>query len=215
MGTDLNPGMRVRLELMEERIIMSSLVESVEDDCILIHAPSYQGSMYPLSGKEKLLLLFTLEDKMYAISADFIDRATGDNISLIKIKTKGKKKEHQQRDCYRLPCSIPTIVKKGWKDDNFEDEPIEATILNFSDGGILLAANTKLDRGDRIHLSFDIGQEEVVNAKVVRMTVMEEGLFTFNFGIQFVIKDKAQKQRFYKFIMDRQMEQRRRQTSSR
>ncbi len=79
-------------------------------------------------------------------------------------------------------------------------------MVNFSDGGMLLATDIRLRSGGRVILEFLLDSLETVEGVVLRTKKATFGSHQFTAAIEFSSADREQKERFYRFITKTQME---------
>ena len=157
-----------------------------------------------------------MDSKMYALPILFEERIHQDQFQYARVRRVGGIKSYQRRDCYRFPCTIPITVERLWQHERKkhpEQQSTEGQMINFSDGGMLFATNEDIEKDEKLTLTFDMGRTETIEGVAVRTKRVSGENFKYNVAIQFrhTKKDKSQKQRFYKYIVDKQMEARRRQ----
>lgn len=189
----------------------SAVEELPDDEFILINMPIHGGYYYPMP-REPLLMQFLVDSKSYAMQVQFEDRVERNGLLFAKMRRQGKIREHQLRDCYRHKCSIPVIIERlchSGEDDDPEAEASGGRILDLSDGGALFATDERIEKGEKIALTFEARGSETVEAKALRVETPEEGKYYFRVASKFKI-DEQQANRIYKYIVDLQMEQRRR-----
>ena len=215
-------GLRISLDLqfkndtqgMKNMLTLSSMMEEhLEDGYFLIHMPIYEGYHYPLPRDDAILMKFFIDSEMYACKAMFSERVEQGGFLFAKMRRISRIKPHQRRDCYRLPCSMPVTVERLWKHEREiypERQPTEGRMINVSDGGMLLATDENIQRGDKITLTFDLGGVEIIEGMALRAERIEDGKYLFRVAVQFRNTDKAQKRRLYKRIVDKQLEEIRR-----
>jgi len=223
---EIKVDMRVSLEIRNENaadgmssfVMLSSVIEEILDDGrLLIHMPLHHGYHYPLPRDNPFLMSFFEGTKMYALPVQFEERTQRDGLMFARVRRVGGIKSHQRRDCFRYPCSLPVVIErlnKNKQSADDEQQAAEGQMINFSDGGMLFATNEELEKGEKIALAFDIGRAETVTAVALRVESVTDGNFRYKVAVQFRIKDKdrAQKQRFYKYIVEMQSLERRRLT---
>lgn len=219
---EITVGMRVELDIqlktdtngMENMLSLSSVVEEISDDgSLLIQMPIHQGNHYPLPRDNAFTMLIFAGSEMYALPVMFVERIEQSGFMYAKIRRFGKITPHQRRDCYRLPCSLPVTVERLCLTESEiqqESQPSEGQMIDFSDGGMLFTTNEIIEKNEKLALTFDIGQPETIEGMALRAERIEEGKYLFRVVVQFMSKDKAQRQRFYKYIVDKQLEERRR-----
>ncbi len=79
-------------------------------------------------------------------------------------------------------------------------------MINFSDGGMLIATDANLNQGENVTLDFSIGEHETVGGVILRVERTEYARPRFRAAIAFNNATADQKERFYRFIIDRQVE---------
>jgi len=215
-------GLRVSLDIelkndpngMRNTLTLSSAVEELmEDRRILIQMPVYQGYHYPLPRDDVILMKFFIDSEMYAVKVRFEERVDLDGFVFAKVLRTGKVKPHQRRDCYRLPYSTPITVERMWINERElypERQPTVGQMINFSDGGMLFATDENIEKGEKITVTFDLGTVETIEGLALRTERIEDGKFLFRVAVRFRNKDKAQKNRFYRYIVEKQLEELRR-----
>lgn len=216
---DIKTGIHVSLSIelkggdgnVTNILSLASVVEEVFDDgCLLIYMPLHHGYHYPLPKKISFSMHFTVETTMYVLPVQFLEQVTRDNLVFAKLRRRGAIKPGQRRDCYRLSYSLPLTIE--WPGADEKIPPIVGQMIDFSDGGMRFNSDVEIETNRKLKLSFDIGQVETVNCVVLRTERIENGNNRYRTAVQFRYKDKAQKRRFYKFIVEKQTEERKRQT---
>lgn len=223
---EIKPGMKIALEVrlknsadgVEKILSLNSIVEETLDDgCLLIQMPMHQGYYYPLPIEEKIVMYLFLEPMMYALPVQFQEQIWKENLLYAKMLPAGKIGSFQRRNCYRLPCSFPISVKRlqmQEKNSTSEPQSIQGKTINFSDSGMLFATDEYIEKGEKITLTFHIGRTETTEATVFRSERNIDGSYRFKTAVQFLHDDKdpTQRQRFYRYIVEKQLEERRRHT---
>lgn len=214
----LNIQLKNDIDGMENMLSLSSVIEDILDDgSLLIHMPIYQSYHYPLPHDSTFSMLFVVDSEMYALPVQFQERVERGSFILAKISRTGKIRPHQRRDCYRLPCSLPITVERLWLNERElcpDCQPTEGQMINFSDGGMLFATNEHIDKDEKVTITFtfDMGVPETIEGMALRLERIENGKYLFRVAVRFRNKDKAQKRRFYKYIVEMQLQERRRWT---
>jgi hypothetical protein len=78
-------------------------------------------------------------------------------------------------------------------------------MINFSDSGVLIATDELFDINETVILDFNIGEREVVVGMVLRTEKAENGSLAHRVAIKFDSVSKEQQDRFYRYIMTRQV----------
>lgn len=193
-------------EGLTKTISLSSYVEEVMNDgCLLIHMPTHQGYYYALPADTPILLYFFINHRMFSTSVKFQENIKRDNLLYVKVIPMGSVQPNQRRSCYRLQCSLPIMVERTNTNKN-EQQLHKGQMIDFSDGGMLFAANENIAIGEKIKLTFTLDQAETVEASVLRAEPIEDGAYKHKIVAQFICRDKKKKDRFYKYIMNQQRE---------
>lgn len=223
-AVEIKPGMKIALEVclknsadgVEKILSLNSMIEETLDDgCLLIQMPMHQGYYYPLPIEKEIVMYLFLEPMMYALPVQFQEQIWHENLLYAKMLPTGKISSYQRRTCYRLPCSFSITVKRlKMQGSTSESQPIQGKTINFSDGGMLFATNEYIEKGEKIALTFHIGTEETIEATVFRTERNIDENYRFKTAVQFLHSDKepTQRQRFYRYIVEKQLEERRRHT---
>ncbi len=218
----LIPGMKISLDIhvvnnsgtLDNILSLTSVVEKLLDNnCMLIQMPMYKGNYYPLHEENEINITFFSEPLMYEITVRFQEQLWVDNLPYAKVMCVSNLQSYQRRDCYRLPCSFPVAIEMI-QDNNTESTPqaFDGQTINFSDSGMLLFTDAELEEGKNVNLTFNIGTTETVKAVIFRTTPSTGWKYKFKVAVQFIgiSEETSQKHRFYKYIVEKQMEERRR-----
>jgi signal transduction histidine kinase/DNA-binding response OmpR family regulator len=197
---------------------LPSVIEEVyPDGFFLIRPPVYHGAVYPLPQDEMFLIYFMAEKgeerepEMFVIPARFVERIERERSVYAKLEPLGNIEPSQRRDCYRLPILIAVTLKRAAAGSI----PADATTIDFSDGGMLLATAEKLSVNEKIILEFRIQEREIVEGTILRAERAGGEQYKFLVAVQFAGISKEQKERFYQFIAQWKMRSRLRQEASR
>lgn len=224
---EIKADMRVALNIehksndgMISAITLNSIIEEIsEDGSLIIQMPIHQGYHYPLPRDNPILMHFFVDSDMYALLVKFEERIQREQLIYAKLRRHSEIKPHQRRDCYRFPYSLPITIERFWQNECViypERQPTQGQLINFSDGGMLFSTNENFEKNEKITITFDMGKVEIIEGMALRTQSIDNGKHQFMVAVQFRFKDKdkAQKRRFYKYIVDKQMEERRRLTQN-
>jgi len=214
------PDAKILIELerfadSESKSVLSlgSYIEEVlGDNLLLIKMPIHRGYNYPLPRNKPINAYFFMHSRMFSLSFLFLECVERDNLGYAKVRVLGDLQPGQRRDCFRLQeCDMPVLVKREHKDGPMM--PAYCEIINFSDGGMLIATNEEMTVGEAITLAFDIGTIETIKAEVLRIEA-PFGLYNHSIAVRFLHTCKKQKSRFYVFIIQQQRERLRQQSEA-
>ncbi|MCL2546203.1 MAG: flagellar brake protein [Oscillospiraceae bacterium] len=209
---------------VQGRVSLGSYVEEVlPDGCFLIKMPIHRGYHYPLPRGKAIQMYLFAKSRMFSLAVQFVERVERDNLMFAKMRRVGNIKADQRRDCYRLQCSLPVMVRRVTDSNDEPPPPILCRMANFSDGGMLFTTNENFAIREKLTLCFDIGTEETVDAEVMRheradieAQPLDEGeeieVHKYKVAVRFLHACQKQKNRFYKYIVEQQREIIRRQS---
>ncbi|MCL2168786.1 MAG: PilZ domain-containing protein [Defluviitaleaceae bacterium] len=192
-----------------DKISLASYVEEVVgSDTLLIQMPTYRGYNFPLPRDEAITAYFFSENRMYVLDFKFLRPVKSGQLEFAKVQRLSELKPHQRRECFRLETSLPiTVVNTTRGNDDDEMTITESQMIDISDGGVKFGTNDQFDLGDELIITIDIGQEETVKGVVLRTeSTYGVGIYKRRIGVRFIHTNPRQKERFYKFIMDKQRE---------
>jgi len=191
---------------------LKSVVEEITDDGgLLVQMPQHRGAVFPLTGDMDVTLRFIADSVMYALPVRYTARVARGGLLYAKLLRTGEPTHEQQRECFRVCCAIPvtaSLVGRGGA------EPVYGRTVDFGEGGMKFASDVELKKDELVGLRFNAGQTETVIGKTLRTERAERGAFRYNAAILFQTDDAAQRQRFYRFIVEWQMEERRKKLFS-
>jgi c-di-GMP-binding flagellar brake protein YcgR len=209
---EIKPDTRILIEIVQDEgngnktvMSLSSIVEEITDDgCLIISMPIHRGYYYTLPRETPITMYFFVKSRMYSLVVKYQERIVQGKLLYAKVRRLGETEPNQRRDCYRLPCLFPVTVERK-KCVVFKGETV-----NFSDGGMLFTTNEKIEPGETLKLVFELDKEETVEAVALRLVNSNEGIYKHNVAVKFHFKCKLQKNRFYRFIVNRQRDELRR-----
>jgi len=214
------PDTKILLELErpadhEGRSILSlgSYIEEViTDNLLLIKMPIHRGYNYLLPRDKSIHAYFFMHSRMFSLTLVFLECVQRDNLDYAKVRVLGDLQPGQRRDCFRLQqCTLTATIEREHKGE--PPPPVHCEIINFSDGGALVATNEEMTTGEVFTMTFDIGTIETVKAEVLRIEA-PCGIYKHSIAVKFLHKCKKQKSRFYVFIVQQQRERLRQQAEA-
>ena len=167
------------VEGITNRISLNSYVEEVlPDGCLLIQAPVHRGYNYPLPRDEPIFTYLLTKTRMFSMTVRLMGHTRRDGLLYAKVRMCSPVESDQRRDCYRLPCELPVLVKpqKACKNKTSKTEQTaahECKTIDLSDGGMMFATNGAYEIGEKISLAFSIGTDETITAEVLRIERIE------------------------------------------
>ena len=207
---EIKPDMKILLELeqtsgtngLATQISLGSYVEeTMPDGCFLIKMPIHKGYHCPLPRHKTILMYLFAQSRMYSLIVLFVERVKRDNLMYAKIRQLSDIKSNQRRDCFHLQCSLPISAERPIADGDEKPPPFQRKMLNLSDGGLAFVTNEAVKVGEVLTIAFNIGTDEVLEAKVRAVEKLEVKEYRYKSSVKFVHKCKLQKDRIYKHIV--------------
>jgi len=200
---------------------LTTVVEEVSSDFhLLIQMPVHNRMFYPMIKNHVYPIRIMSEGTIYSVYARFVEKVKRDKLMYAKVLLEGPMKSGQMREYYRLPCSFDiacmklSISEESLNEEEFTEEPIKfmGRTINISGGGMLLVTNEKVKKSEHIMMTIDIGTEENLVGRVVRVEQGEEVSYTNRIAIKFIGINNEQQNRLSKFIVEEQLNKRRKLT---
>jgi len=216
---EIQIGMRVVLFIPstskydeEKGLALPSIVEKIQgEEYIYIQMPTYHGYYYPLP-RETILLRCFFDSMPYSLEVRYEEMVENEGFMLAKMKRLSPIKEHQMRESYRLKCMIPVTIertsnKRSADNDHVsENSEWDGFTIDLSEGGMLLSTNEFLQEGESIIVSLDLGGQESLESRVLRVEEVPKAKYRFKAALQFEHQQQQQTQRIYRYIVRVQVE---------
>ena len=116
-------------------------------DTILINTPISSGAYVQLPKNKEYSIKFINKKGIFRINASINKYISEGNIQFIELKLLGEGERIQQRDFFRLSCSIPLDFQIRIENESgiqFSDEMYSGIIQDLSGGGIRMATKTDI-----------------------------------------------------------------------
>jgi len=156
--------------------------------------------------------LSDVEDEIKGLdlgAADYIAKPFSRSVVKLRIKNKiglqrfGRAKRYERRNCFRFTSLQPVTIQRPFAGN---ERLIEGKIINISDGGMLFTSGEEIDKGERIKLTFNIGENVSVMALALRKE--RKGPDNYKMAVQLKTESESQKDQIYKFLLKTQMKKR-------
>jgi c-di-GMP-binding flagellar brake protein YcgR len=185
--------------------LLSEVVEVYPNRTFMIRMPTLQDSLYPLPHHQMILLYFMAKAEQggipetFAVPVRYLERIERNGRVYAKMEPLGEIERSQRRDSYRLSLAINVSLRRSGQHDTLM---LFASLINFGEGGMLLATDEPLCLNETIALEFDIGEQEAVEGVVVRVEHTPDAKHQYQVAIQFIGADREQTDRFAQYIED-------------
>lgn len=198
----LVPGLQVRLTIpaLDKEDVSNKIVEVTETSLVL-YAISEGGYLRRVPEGAQVAAWFTAKGARYEFSCEVIENLL-EPIAALVVTRPAEIQKIELRRFYRLPKLLPVSFV-----DNGETQ--QGYTVNFSAGGMLLAATTALEVGQVLPFSIDLEGVvmENIEGRVVRVH-SEEALKNL-YGIEFINLSRKEQRQLIQYIFRAQIEMRR------
>jgi len=192
----------------------ASRIEDIENDGVLLAAPTHKGAMLRLSEGQRIEVQIAWHDAVYCLSVR-VEAMITDPIPLIRVAKPGRAERVQRREFVRVDVNLP--VRYACLDEA-PGEPAAycgGSATSLSGGGLLLLTwhmPRSLRPGSRVKLQLELSRDTRVSAKglVVRISTEEtdRGQY-YKLAIAFDEIDEKQRDMIVKHVLQRQFAMRR------
>jgi len=192
-----------------KKVSLSSYVEEVlDDETMLIQMPMYKSYNFPLPKNQSVTAYFFSGMRMFVLQVIFVENVRQGRVELAKVRRTSALTPFQRRDCFRLETALPVVVQRLRLDENGDPiTPTKTKLINISDGGILIASDDTYEVDERVFITVELDNKtvETLEGRVVRaVATYGVGAFKHHFSVQFEHSCNRQKDRLYKYIVDKQ-----------
>ncbi|MGM0409724.1 MAG: flagellar brake protein [Bacillota bacterium] len=141
----------------------ASKIEEINEDNIKILTPFKRGEIIPVHIGTNLNIFFTGKDAAYTFHSQVIDRLK-EKVRLLVITPPEEINRIQRRDFFRLDVKKDAKYRKVNEELEPEEEYLETSTIDLSAGGVRLALESELAKGDLIEIIIDIPvlEEEII-----------------------------------------------------
>lgn len=155
---------------VKANIYVSQVFECHDDFHFRVAMPIKQGRVVPLSKGKLYDAFFYTSNGMYKATAVILDRFKNGNIYSMEIELQTELQKYQRRQYYRLETNIPVyytlitdeeygyIISERKLPERLHDAGIFSTgsTLDISGGGMRFSGTTRIKRGHRVMVMFEI-----------------------------------------------------------
>jgi len=208
-------------------LLETQLNEWLQGNEFLIEMPIHKERHYRLPPEPLPIKFFSSPDVLVGLG-QFVETTAKSGLLLTKMMMVGELQPHQVRAHYRQSCSFDVAIERSWCREALQDsgdssvnmrdieallsrtraltktsdKAIEGESVNISVGGMLFATTAELEAGDKINLSFDLapGEQESVDALVLRVGPPCEKTQTRNVAVQFKHMNQRQTDQIFRYI---------------
>lgn len=202
----INQLIEVETEYNGQKVLLSSRIEGIEDENLMIAAPIRHGIPLLLSSGAEIVVQFRVRDTLYYFDSVVSGRRLRPVPVWIISKPAGIERMAQKRHSVRLCISLP--VQFQYLDRN-DDTIYQGLTVDISAGGILFSSSQTFIPGERIKVEMELGEQNKISsiARVVRgFDKDEDALRGYRVAVQFEDITENQRDKIFKFVFDKQRE---------
>ena len=181
----------------------TSTVRRVDQRGVLIDPPRVDGDELSLAAGEELVLFTQYHGRTYRFATKVLEGGLQ-----VLVEEPSEAKRMERRSFYRLLITIPLVSAEVIMESGAR-EPVKATIVDISGGGVRLRTDADLPEGTRLRLVFLLnGQELRAEAKSVHRSTVEGRGRSVRHELQcaFVDLSRAAQDLIVRFIFEKQRE---------
>lgn len=202
----VNQLIEVEMDYNGKRVVLSSRIEAIEEEYLLIATPIRQGIPLLISPGTNIVVQFRWRDTLFAFNSEVVSRRLRPIPVWIIKKPVEFFRIAQKRSCVRLAINLP--LRFQYLDRN--DETIyKGLTVDISAGGILFSSTQACNAGEKIKVELSLTENSKVSsvAQVVRAFDKKEGaLRGYRVAVEFEDITEIERDRIFKFVFDKQRE---------
>jgi len=213
----LLPGTSLRLHVDQQDsgdVVLATVVEMITGDRLEVLVPIFQRRMRPIAPGTVVRCEYFHRRKLHRFFSETLGHSA--DRAYEYLATPEDIEVRERRDAFRLETSIRphelTRIVGGYGfDGGAAGEPIPATITDISVGGLCLMSSARFTAADRLSVHADLGDSGVFAAllRVVSIDPPPPGYRNRRVHCQFAEISKRDRDRIGRYLMKRQIEQRR------
>jgi len=205
---DLRVNQLIEVEMIYdgEKVVLSSRIEDIRDDYLLIAAPIRHGIPLIMPSGSEVMVQFWVRDTLWGFNSVVSGRRLRPVPMWIIKKPVEIVRIPQKRQSVRLSVSLP--IQFQYLDRN-DDSVYKGLTVDISAGGVLFSSSQPCTPGESIKVELELTEKDKISsvARVVRCSdKSEDALRRYRVAIQFEDITENQRDRIFKFIFDKQRE---------
>lgn len=188
----------------------ASTIRFVAPMAMRIDTPRRDGAAIDFEAGEAIMIMVDLQGRLYTFTSRVQQVEAGTDSVLIDRPSIVQQSERRQ--FFRLGVSIRPRYAAIVDSDGDERRRLDAIMLDLSGGGSQLRAKQRIDVGNRVHLVFDLDDEEI-EADLAAMTtsaIQAEAPWIYRANGRFVGLPRQLQEHFIRYIFRQQVAQLRR-----
>lgn len=202
----VNQLIELEMNYNGEKVVVSSRIEDIREDYLLIAAPIRHGVSMLLPYGSEIIVQFWVRDTLWGFDSVVIGKRINP-IPMWVIKKPDKfRRVPQKRQSVRLNINLPITFQYLDRDDQ---SVYQGITVDISAGGVLFSSAQSCTPGEKIKIEMELTEQLKISseARVIRcFDKHESGLKEYRIAIQFENMTENQRDKIFKFIFDKQRE---------
>jgi len=180
----------------------TSTVRRIDGRGVLIDVPRHEDRDLMLTNGSEVVLFSQYHGRTYRYTARVLEAGLQ-----VLLEEPSEAKKMERRAFYRLLITIP-VVQAELIEEEGAGEPIEATIVDLSGGGVRLRVDRTLSAGTRLELVFDLRDRRLrLEAEIIHLAELERARGTrYEAQCRFLEISKIDQDTIVRFIFEKQRE---------
>lgn len=208
-SSDLKLNMRLEISVMinQRTEYVPVRVEELSPEYLTLSMPMWQGSLIPMRLRDKLAVRILFRDSYFGFKTTVIERRLKPVPVIVVERPQKIQPVEQRRGHVRVEAGL-TLSLRLLSDNNNDFSACLAHTINISAGGLLLATDKKLKKGQMVLLDLFLPEAEVVSckAKTVRVFSEADSPVKGRAGLQYEDISEKDRDKIARFVFSRQRE---------
>ncbi len=205
---DLRPGQRINVLKDAGTLEVSyvSTIRHVSPVAVRIDAPRRGDDVLDFKVNDEMMIMVDLQGRLYTFASRVQKIEPADDAVLIDRPRVVEQSERRQ--FFRLAVNIRPKYAAIVDDDGSEKRRLEAMILDISGGGMQLRAKQPIDTGNRVHVVFPLGDDQLeADITVLAASAVEgEAPWMYRANARFLTLPRQVQERIIRFIFKQQLD---------
>lgn len=200
------------VEIQLGAITTRTKIEKVNDiSSFVILQPTFKLLPILFQPKEIATFFFYRENGMHSFDAEFESKSMIGNLHVCTFTVVSEVEKRQRRFSYRLPVSMDITVRRKNQYDQAKSTEYMGRTINLSQDGMLFTCYQRMPVSSRLLIELKFSGQElcIINADVLRCMLPIKQGDPYSIAVKFISMTKRDRAQLSKFILNRQIEQRR------
>ena len=180
---------------------------------VLIYAPQVDGRVMNLNTDTFYDLRMFAETAEYRFKVKFITHEEVDGFPISRFKLMHDGEKTLRRNAFRLNLDAMVVYSIIGEDGN-QSEKDEGKIIDLSSGGAKIHTNRKIDKGELLNLSMQLGNDMIIafgdikhSEPAPQPASTSKQKYAYQYGISFVMLTDSDEEKIIRFLYQKQMQE--------